>query len=48
MPPSKSLIPPEKPLQLARINNGNFSLLNSSMQWAVFKAESGYHTYPAY
>ena len=42
------LIPPENPLQLANMNNGSCSLSKSLMVWAVLKAESGYHTCPAW
>ena len=38
------LIPPENPLQLAKMNSGRFSRFMSSTACAVLKAESGYHT----
>ena len=41
------LIPPENPLQLAKMKRGRPSLFMSKMLWAVLKAESGYHTWPA-
>lgn len=40
-------IPPEKPLQLANTMRGRRSRLKSQMTWAVLKAESGNHTWPA-
>ena len=38
------LIPPENPLQLAKMNNGRSSRFMSSIACAVLKAESGYQT----
>lgn len=40
-------MPPEKPLQLANTIRGRCSRLKSEMAWAVLKAESGNHTWPA-
>lgn len=40
-------IPPEKPLQFANTMSGRRSRLKSLMAWAVLKAESGNHTWPA-
>lgn len=40
-------IPPEKPLQLANTMRGRRSRLKSQIAWAVLKAESGNHTWPA-
>ena len=37
-------IPPEKPLQFAKMINGRPSWLKSLMDCAVLKEESGYHT----
>ena len=40
-------MPPEKPLQLANTMRGRPSRFRSLMAWAVLKAESGNHTWPA-